>query len=166
MLLTAAAAIAATVALTTTPALASTSASTLHPATATAYGAGGPAAAPAVTCNPWVSPSGAFLGTPYCPSDGVAVYFDNGTMEEFIVGTSHAVWTAWGNDDGNGWDETSLGGAAYYQSNGTGYPAVWLVSQSSDGWGLTIGTTNASGQHRCDNRHDSPSGSWTGWFNC
>lgn len=144
------------------PALASTAASA--PATTTYFSAPTAHAAvqPAASCS-W-SINGVALGTIICPSTGLLVEFANGTYEDFEVGTSHAVWTAWGS--GTSWAEKSLGGAAYYDSAGSGNPTVWLVARSADGWGMTIGTTNASGQHRCLNRTDSASGSWGSWFNC
>jgi hypothetical protein len=140
-----AAAVAATLTLTATPALASTS-------------------APATDCG-WFSPQGigteTYLGTIICDPGYTtlpAVYFKaDGTWEEFAIGTSHAIWTAWDNTSGD-WDEASLGGL--------GYSAPWIVAQSADGWGLTIGVSSSSGGHYCDNREDSPSAPWTGWFKC
>jgi hypothetical protein len=151
-----AAAVAATVTLSVTPALASTSAPVIAAHDAQ------PAAAQADTICGWFSPQGigisTFLGEIICDPGYTtlpAVEFPNGTWEEFAIGTSHAIWTAWDNTSGD-WDEASLGGL--------GYSAPWIVAQ--DGWGLTIGVSSSSGGHYCDNREDSESSGWTGWFQC
>ncbi|MGW3635773.1 hypothetical protein ACWD7F_37615 [Streptomyces sp. NPDC005122] len=46
----------------------------------------------------------------FCQYGILATKFDNGTTEEFVVGTDHAVWTNWTYPDGswNGW--VSMGG--------------------------------------------------------
>jgi hypothetical protein len=145
MVLAFAAVFAATVTLTTTSALASTPA---------------PAAAQPATSCPWFSPpigsNITYLGTIICEYQPLpTVGLPNNTLETFAVGTSHAVWTAWSNTSGS-WDTASLGGL--------GYSAPWIVAHN--GWGLTLGVSSASGGHYCDNRADSPSGGWTGWFAC
>jgi hypothetical protein len=162
--LASAAVVAATVTLTTTPALASSSAPATTPQflVITAHGAARPTAVqPADDCA-WYSPPGigtlTYLGTIICGgvyADLPLVEFPNGTYEGFAIGTSHAVWTAWDNTSG-AWATASLGGL--------GYSAPWIVTQN--GWGLTLGVSSSSGGHYCDNREDSPSGGWTGWFKC
>ena len=150
--------------LTVTPALASTSASaaTSRPSAVTAYDAARPALAqPATSCT-WNSPPGIGnydpdLGTIICEYEPLPVVeFPNGTFETFAVGTSHAVWTAWDNGSGN-WTTASLGGPGAYS-------APWIVAQN--GWGLTLAVSNSSGRHYCDNRGNSQSSGWTGWFTC
>lgn len=151
-----AAAVAATVTLAAAPALARTMApaTTPRPALVTAHGS----VRPADDC-PWlVIENGVTieLGTVICEYlPGPTVGFPNGTEETFAIGTSHAIWTAWDNTAGT-WAEASLGGL--------GYSAPWIVTQN--GWGLTLGVSSSSGGHYCDNREDSPSGGWTGWFKC
>lgn len=159
-----AAAVAATVTLTTTSALASTSApaTTPHPSVITAHGAARPAAVQPATDCAWYTPPGigatVYLGDIICDAgytDLPLVQFPNATYEVFAIGTSHAIWTAY-NDIYSAWHRASLGGL--------GYSAPWIVSQH--GWALTIGVSSSSGGHYCDNRGDSQSGGWTGWFKC
>jgi hypothetical protein len=158
-LLAVAATVAATAMFTTTSASASTPARAItppHPSAITAHGA---AVAQSATDCPWFfNDNGVFVnvGTVICAyQPGPYVEFPNGTEETFAIGTSHAIWTAWNNTSGVV-SAASLGGL--------GYSTPWIVTQS--GWGLTLGVSSSSGGHYCDNRGDSESSGWTGWFKC
>lgn len=144
-----AAAVAATVTLTTTSALASTSApaATPHPSVITAQGA----AQPAADCSRYAT-NGKLLGTIICGYGVSYAYFPNGTQEEFVVGTSHAVWTAWNNTSGS-WSEKSMGGLAY--------SAVTVKKQS--GYALEITVLSSSGGTYCNFRGGLVNSGWSGW---
>lgn len=162
--LTFAAAIAAAVTLTTTPALASTPApaATSHSSVITPQSHYPPGitehgvAQPATNC-PWITNSGVIVpGTIICEYGDSSVIFPNGTEEDFAVGTSHAVWTAWDNLSGN-WDTKSMGGPGAFSE-------VQILR--TGGWNVEIAVNTSSNIRVCDNRGNSPSAGWSGWGSC
>jgi hypothetical protein len=147
-----------TVLLTATPTLASTSAPAIAPrfsVTAT-HGTTRPdAARPATDCE-WEFTVGNVtyaLGTIICEYGSVLVKFPNGSYEDFAVGTSHAVWTAWGSAGSDNWDTKSMGGSAY--------SPVTIVSHN--GWAMEISILSSTPTKYCDLRGSSQSSGWSGW---
>ncbi|OIJ64043.1 hypothetical protein [Streptomyces mangrovisoli] len=89
----------------------------------------------------------------FCAYGVASTQFENGTTEEFVVGSDHAVWTNWTYPDGswNGW--VSMGG--------------WVQSQISIDHlqgslsNFTIAAIGKDGNYWF--RLRSSDGSWTAW---
>ncbi|MFI1539430.1 hypothetical protein [Streptomyces anandii] len=98
------------------------------------------------------------MGQKYLCEFGVAkTTLANGSKQEFVVGTDHAVWTNWTRSDGswNGWQ--SLGG--------------WLNSpirvdaqQQDSNSRIHMGGTGKDGYFWMRVRY--PDGRWSHWFSC
>ena len=103
----------------------------------------------------WWSPNGYFLGNIICEYGDNSVGFPNGTEEDFAVGTSHAVWTAWNNGQNGGgtWFTQSMGGSAY--------SSVQVVFQN--GWQVEIAMQDSRGITHCDFRGGTQNSGWSGW---
>lgn len=81
----------------------------------------------------------------------------DGTTQEFVVGTDHAVWTNWSRGDGSwhGWE--SLGG--WVNS------AITVDAQQRDSnSNIIMGGTGRDGYFWMRVRYSD--GSWSHWFSC
>ncbi|MFF5468052.1 hypothetical protein [Streptomyces achromogenes] len=79
--------------------------------------------------------------TYFCEYGVSSIKFANGTKEEFVVGTDHAVWTNWTYPDGswNGW--ISMGGWVQShietdpeQQSSTASVSIWAVGSDGNIW--------------------------------
>ncbi|MFL4953148.1 hypothetical protein ACJ6WE_39060 [Streptomyces sp. MMS24-I31] len=98
------------------------------------------------------------MGQKYMCEFGVAkTKLANGTTQEFVVGTDHAVWTNWTRSDGswNGWE--SLDGWVNSPIN--------VEPQQGDSDSVIhMGGTGKDGHFWMRVRY--PNGSWSHWFSC
>ncbi|MFF7636249.1 hypothetical protein ACFZB9_24335 [Kitasatospora sp. NPDC008050] len=93
------------------------------------------------------------MGAPYECDSIASVRLPNGSIQWFVVGTDHAVWTNWTQVEGglHGWQ--SLGGIVQ------GPISIW--GKSADGWSFFIGATGTDGKPWDRQRADD--GTWTPW---
>ncbi|CAL2064880.1 hypothetical protein FSY75_28630 [Streptomyces sp. TR1341] len=92
-------------------------------------------------------------GTYFCQYGITTTTLADGTKQEFVVGTDHAVWTNWRSTDGhwNGWQ--SLGG--WVQSR------VVIDDIQNDPSTFTMAAIGTDGNYWF--RLHYPSGQWTAW---
>lgn len=114
-----------------------------------ALGAVGVAAAPAQadsTCR--------LMGLAYDCSYTVTIQnLPNGTHQDFVVGTDHAVWTNWTLPDGTWYGWESMGGTAE--------SGISISGVSDGGWVFSIVVTGTDGNFW--HRTRSAGGTWSSW---
>lgn len=89
----------------------------------------------------------------FCDYKITTTKFPNGTKEEFVVGSDHAVWTNWTRTDGswNGW--VSMGG--WVQSH------IEISYLQNNPLAFTIAAIGGDDNYWFRMRY--PDGSWTNW---
>ena len=83
-------------------------------------------------------------------SDCESVIDFNGTIEVFVIGTDHAVWTIW--NGGGGWSR-------WVSLDGKGYSFVWFTHRNGPAFTINMIGTDGATWHK-DRRSD---GTWSGW---
>lgn len=109
----------------------------------------------AVVATPAEASSCSRGGGAYICEYGVTSYkLPNGTKQEFIVGTDHAVWTRWTDSDGDWSRWQSMGGNAWSKAYAYDY-------DTSDRWSFRVFYYDQSAEYWGRNRDHN--GNWSPW---
>jgi hypothetical protein len=130
------------------------------PATAAAHGTAPAPAAAAEGSSVYITSDSVFGGRFYCggPYDAGTYNCEDdmtfgSTLQTFVIGTDHAVWTIWSGNGGKSWSSWhSLGGKAYSY--------VWFTNEN--GSDFTINVIGADGNRWSKRRYSG--GSWSNWY--